>query len=176
MSGEKENTRCRILLPCRKQLQAQLDHIETMERANLKTAISKSSLRPAAAHGAEPLQQSGHAGLPEISFSRSSRWRRTAPQWNSSRGAGRGNHRTSWNKTRIPIRACGTKGPDRLLAAMDIQGRALGPTTTMRFTPQQKNWSPLAMRRLPSAPSVPSRFWAHWMLYNRIRHRTTIRI
>ena len=66
---------CRILLPCRKQLQAQLDHIETIERANLKTAISKSSLRPTAAHGAEPLQQSGHAGWPEISLPRGSRWR-----------------------------------------------------------------------------------------------------
>ena len=45
-----------------------------MERANLKTAISKSSLRPAA-HGAEPLQRSGDAGLPEISFARGSRRR-----------------------------------------------------------------------------------------------------
>ena len=102
VSGQKENTRCRILPRCRKQLQAPLDHIETIECANLKTAISKSSLRPAQGTGLNLCNSPATLDCLIFLFRGARHRGRTAPQWNSSCDAGRGYHRTSWNKIRIP--------------------------------------------------------------------------
>ena len=44
VSGEKENARCRILLPCLKQLQAQQNGTETMKTSKVKSGIVEISL------------------------------------------------------------------------------------------------------------------------------------